>query len=74
MSDGKWHGGKGSKRRPEDFNRLSNEWDRIFNGLKKTDFPDVKARKAQPQHSITQIHKDRTKQIPRHYKYKNIEE
>ena len=71
MSDGKWHGGKGSKRRPEDFNRLSNEWDRIFNGLKKT---DVKARKAQPQHSITQIHKDRTKQIPRHYKYKHIEE
>ena len=66
--------GKGSKRRPENFNQLSNEWDRIFNGLKKTDFPNVKARKAQPKHSVTKVHRDRSKDIPRHYKYNNIEE
>ena len=66
--------GKGSKRRPENFNQLSNEWDRIFNGLKKTGFPDVKARKAQPKHSVTKVHRDRSKDIPRHYKYNNIEE
>ena len=65
MSD-QWHGGKGSKRRPEDFNRLSSEWDRLFSGLK--------SRKKTPDHGSTQIHKDKTKQIPRHYKYNKIED
>jgi len=27
----KWHGGKGSKRRPEDKKKFDSEWDRIFN-------------------------------------------
>ena len=56
--------GKGSKRRPtlitdENF---QNNWDSIF-GRKKT-----------PKHGATQIHKDKTKQHPKHYKYKYIEE
>ena len=35
----------------------------------------VKARKKTPSHASTQIHTDKTKQIPRHYKYNNnIEE
>jgi len=28
--DDKWHGGKGSKRRPEDSKKYSDNWDRIF--------------------------------------------
>ena len=27
----KWHGGKGSKRRPEDTKKFNDNWDRIFN-------------------------------------------
>jgi len=55
--------GKGSKPRPIP-NRVKFEenWDRIF------------ARKKTPSHAATQIHIDKTKQIPRHYKYNNIEE
>ena len=34
----------------------------------------VKGRKKTPKHGATQIHKDKTKQIPRDYKYNNIEE
>lgn len=34
----------------------------------------VKGRKKTPKHGSTQIHRDKTKQIPRHYKYNNIEE
>ena len=26
----KWHGGKGSGRRPEDRTKIDNNWDRIF--------------------------------------------
>jgi len=26
----KWHGGKGSKRRPEDSKKYSDNWDKIF--------------------------------------------
>lgn len=48
----------------------ADNWDKIF-GKKK---PKIKARKNQPKHSITQIHKDKSKRIPRQYKYKNIEE
>ncbi len=56
--------GKGSKRRPtlitdENF---QNNWDNIF------------ARKKTPKHGVTQIHKDKTKQHPKDYKYKYIEE
>ena len=31
-------------------------------------------RKKTPSHGITQIHVDKTKVVPRHYKYKHIEE
>jgi len=31
----KWHGGKGSKRRPEDTKKFNDNWDRIFNKDKK---------------------------------------
>ena len=48
----------------------ANNWEKIF-GKKK---PEVKARKVQPKQSITQIHKDKSKRIPRHYKYNNTEE
>lgn len=26
----KWHGGKGSKRRPEDLQKIAENWDKIF--------------------------------------------
>lgn len=45
-------------------------WERIFGKSK----PVVKARKAQPKHSLTQVHKDKSKQIPRKHKYKDTEE
>ena len=44
--------------------------ERIFGKSK----PEIKARKIQPSHSVTQTHKDKSKVIPRNYKYKNIEE
>ncbi len=34
MSD-KWHGGKGSKRRPEDADKFSSNWDIIFGKAKR---------------------------------------
>ena len=40
-------------------------YDKIFN---------VKGRKKTPKHGATKIHTDKTKQIPRHYKYNNIED
>ena len=56
--------GKGSKRRPQVVNQKQFEeaWDNIF------------PRRKTPAHAITKKHKDRTKQIPRDYKYKYIEE
>ena len=55
--------GKGSKPRPiSNRAQFEENWDRIF------------ARKKTPSHATTQIHIDKTKQIPRHYKYNNIEE
>jgi len=55
--------GKGSKPRPiPNRAQFEENWDRIF------------ARKKTPSHAATQIHIDKTKQIPRHYKYNNIEE
>ena len=57
--------GKGSKRRPTIITdqQFQDNWDSIF------------ARKKTPKHGATKIHKDKTKRIPRDYKYKNkIEE
>ena len=56
--------GKGSKRRPQVVSneQFKNAWDSIF------------TRKKTPSHGITQIHVDKTKVVPRHYKYKHIEE
>ena len=56
--------GKGSKRRPQVVSdeHFKNAWDNIF------------PRKKIPSHGITQIHVDKTKVVPRHYKYKHIEE
>ena len=56
--------GKGSKRRPQVVSdeQFENAWDSIF------------PRKKTPSHGITQIHVDKTKVVPRHYKYKHIEE
>ena len=30
-----WHGGKGSKRRPEDKKKIDDNWDKIFKKEKK---------------------------------------
>ena len=56
--------GKGSKRRPQVVSdkQFKNAWDSIF------------PRKKTPNHAGTQIHVDKTKVVPRHYKYKDIEE
>ena len=70
MDNKQWHGGKGSKRRNSNEELYADNWAPIF-GKKK---PEVKARPAQPSHSITQIHKDKSKVIPRKYKYNNEEE
>ena len=62
----KWHGGKGSQRRPEDKDSYDEAWERIF-GKKQ---PVIKSRKETPSHASTQVHKDKTKVIPRKEKYK----
>ena len=48
---------KGSKRRPTNEKQFRDNWDKIF-GRKKT-----------PKHGATQVHKDKTKIIPREQKY-----
>ena len=48
----------------------ADNWDKIF-GKKK---PEIAVRKETPNHASTQIHKDKTKVIPREYKYNNKEE
>jgi len=54
---------KGSKPRPIiNQEQFEENWDNIF------------GRKKIPPHGATKIHKDRTKVIPRDYKYNNIEE
>tara|TARA_B100000900_G_scaffold391275_1_gene385746 strand:+ start:1145 stop:1363 length:219 start_codon:yes stop_codon:yes gene_type:complete len=65
-----WHGGKGSKRRNSNEELYADNWEKIFGKPE----PKVKARKAQPKHSATQIHKDKSKVIPRHYKYNKEED
>ena len=54
MDNKQWHGGKGSKRRNSNEDAYADGWELAF-GKKK---PEIKARKEQPSHSITQIHKD----------------
>jgi|TARA_R110000744_G_scaffold221326_1_gene340256 hypothetical protein len=70
MSNKQWHGGKGDSPRGTDQKKYSDGWEAIF-GKKK---PEIKARKAQPSHSITQVHQDKSKQIPRKHKYNHIED
>tara|TARA_Y100000992_G_C21265019_1_gene493530 strand:- start:1804 stop:2130 length:327 start_codon:yes stop_codon:yes gene_type:complete len=52
----KWHGGKGSKRRPEDSNAYADAWERIWGKPLK-----VKTQKKTPKHGLTQVHKDKSK-------------
>lgn len=66
----KWHGGKGDKRRPEDKKKFDIGWDVIFGQA----IPKIKVRKETPEHGKTQVHKDKTKSIPRKAKHKNDEE
>ena len=71
MKKSNWHGGKGSGRRDSQNDQLySDNWEKIFGKPE----PVVKSRKAQPKHSVTQVHKDKTKQIPRKHKYNHIED
>ncbi len=58
--------GKGSKRRPQVIsnNEYDIAWEQIF-GEKRP-----KARKKTPPHASTQVHKDKTKIIPRKTKHK----
>jgi len=53
--------GKGSKRRPQVISdeQFAQAWDNIF------------TRKVTPDHGKTQVHKDKTKVIPRKQKYKD---
>jgi hypothetical protein len=60
-----WHGGKGSKRRNSDEQLYADNWEKIF-GKKK---PEINIRKESPSHASTQVHKDKTKVIPRKAKY-----
>ena len=57
MSSEKWHGGKGSKRRPGSEDTYADNWERIF-GKKKQ---ETKVRKTTPSHAKTQVQKDKTK-------------
>ena len=70
MDNKQWHGGKGSKRRNSNDEAYADNWDKIF-GKKK---PEISVRKATPTHATTQIHRDKTKAIPRRYKYTKEEE
>lgn len=57
----KWHGGKGSKRRPmiQTQEQFEAAWDNIF------------VRKETPKHAAQKVHKVKTKVIPRKKKYKD---
>ena len=61
---------KGSKRRPEKDGEYQDNWEKIFGKPE----PKVKEHKKTPKHAVTQVHKDRSKVIPRKYKYKHMEE
>ena len=60
----KWHGGKGSKRRPEKEGAYQDQWEKIFGKPE----PKVKEHKKTPRHGVTQVHKDKTK-----YDRKNLD-
>ena len=51
--------GKGSKRRPTVVSdkQFEDNWEKVF-GKKE---PKVKSRKHQPDHSLTKVHRDKTK-------------
>ena len=71
MKKSNWHGGKGSGRRDsQNDQQYADNWEKIFGKPK----PVVKGRKEQPKHSMTQVHKDKSKQIPRKHKYNHIED
>ena len=53
----KWHGGKGSKRRPEKEGVYQDQWEKIFGKPE----PKIKEHKKTPKHGVTQVHKDKTK-------------
>ena len=59
--------GKGSKRRPTVVSdkQFQDNWEKVF-GKKE---PKVKSRKVTPKHGQSQVHKDKTKTIPRKEKY-----
>ena len=59
--------GKGSKRRPEKDGQYQNNWEKVFGKSE----PEIKEHKKTPKHGQTQIHKDKTKTIPRKEKYKD---
>ena len=40
----KWHGGKGSKRRPEDKKKINDNWDKIFKKKEKKDANKTKTK------------------------------
>jgi hypothetical protein len=63
-----WHGGKGDKPRGTDQKAYADGWEAIF-GKKK---PEIKARKHQPDHSITQIHTNKKKKLPKEEKHRSI--
>ena len=56
-----WHGGKGSRRRNSNEDKYAEAWERIFGKPQ----PKIKSRKETPSHASTQVHKDKTKVIPR---------
>lgn len=53
----KWHGGKGSKRRPEDSTAYADAWEKIWGKPLK----EIKTQKKTPKHGLTQVHKDKSK-------------
>ena len=56
---------KGSKRRPEDTEKYREAWEKIWGKPLK----EIKPHKKTPKHGQTQVHKDKTKTIPRKEKY-----
>ena len=56
---------KGSKRRPEDTKKYEDAWEKIWGKPLK----EIKPHKKTPKHGQTQVHKDKTKTIPRKEKY-----
>jgi len=63
-----WHGGKGDKPRSPDQQKYSDGWERVFGKPE----PKVKARKHQPSHSVTQIHTNKKKKLPKEEKHRSI--